>query len=240
MLLIRHATIVTALLLVACTSPGAPDLRTEGDASDPLIPNCQNVSPTAHVEQFNTTDYLTTWGSAWLEGAAQGFGEGLSGGGAMADAVHNAVLHPSSGGNAEIFNNLPAFVEPFCRSYDAGVPAVSEAVEQTLQETGYPVQVSNTQTGVFMTGYVNRAQPMALWRDDYVVTVTPAGPRTEVKVLRSVFISRDGTTYNQGISAGQNETWIFEQIAERLEQMKSAPPPQTPTSANRKSRHRRP
>jgi hypothetical protein len=239
MVLTRLTAIFCTFLLVACTSPGAPTLKTEADISGPVIPKCQNVSSTARVEEFNTTDYLTTWGSAWLEGAMQGFGEGLNGGGSVADAVQSAVLHPATGNDA-IFNSLPAFVEPFCRSYDAEFPQVNEAVAQSLQATGYPVQVSNTQIGVFKTGFVNRQQPMAQWQDNYVVTVTPAGLRTEVKVLRSVYISRDGVTYNQGISVGQNETWLFTQISDRLERMKSEPsPPPKPSPIPRKRRPRK-
>ena len=142
-------------------------------------------------------------------------------------------------GNGAIFNNLPAFVEPFCRLYDDEFPDVSAVVADTLKSTGYPVQVSNTQIGVFMTGFVNRQQPMALWRDNYVVTVTPAGLHTEVKVLRTVYISRDGATYNQGISVGQNETWLFTQIGDRLVRRKAAPPP-APSQSPAHSRPRHP
>jgi hypothetical protein len=220
------------LLAAACAAPGAPPLRTAGEAEDPLIPNCQNVSPDARVEQYDTEHYLTTWGSAAYEGAAQGFSEGL-GHGPLADAVRKVVLHPAENRDA-IFNSLPAGIEPFCRSYNTDFADVNTVVRQILPLLGNQVLVSKPQIGVFVTAPVERSMPVAKWRDFYVITVTPLGLRIEVKVLRAVFICRDGVTFNQGISVGQNETWVFTQIADRLARMPAPVPPDVKAHKSRR------
>lgn len=178
--------------------------------------DCRNVSSTQTVDSYITNFYLTTWGSASAEGSAQGFGEGLTGQGRAFEAVRQAMLRPQKTQDG-LFNELPRSFKPYCRIYDAGRPDVAKAVAEILPSLGNPIITSNQRSGIFATDFIQRQHPAARWRDSYVITVTEEGPdRVVVRVLRTVYISRDGTTFNQGIPDGHNEKWILTQIGNKI------------------------
>ncbi|MEM7424100.1 MAG: hypothetical protein AAF334_10275, partial [Pseudomonadota bacterium] len=65
--------LVLGLTAGACAAPHQPPVvQTEAEAGGPLIDGCQNIAQDAVVDQFITASYLTTWGSAWKEGASAG------------------------------------------------------------------------------------------------------------------------------------------------------------------------
>jgi hypothetical protein len=84
------------------------------------------------------------------------------------------------------------------------------------------VLVSDHENGLFETDFTERQHPAAHWLDSYFIGVAQATPgSTVVEVLRTVYISRDGHTFNQGASVGHNEAWILTQIGDRLSQHQS-------------------
>jgi hypothetical protein len=222
---LRRWTALIALLAITLlpgTAAGERMVRTsERDGQGPLIPDCRNVSNVARNEVYRTNSYLSTWGSALLEGATQGLGEGLAGEGEIAEAIRRATVRPSTEGNL-VFNELPRRFSPYCRAYTGSRQVIARSVGEILPLLGNPVELSDEDTGIFRTGIIDRRHPMAQWKDSYLITVEEAEPnRIIVRVLRTLYISRDGTTYNRGISSGQNELWIFTQIADRYQRVEA-------------------
>lgn len=214
----RHfAALATLILAAACAAPGTPKMRTSAaDGGGPLIKGCQNVSRAARVEKYQTQFYLSTWASAWLEGANQGFREGLADEGGVGSVIE-AVLVPPNLIAGKTYNMLPSPPDAYCRSYDAEPRAVSRAVASIMPFLENPVTVSDTARGRFETDFKRRQHKAAEWVDRYIVKVLSSGPRTTVVyIFRVLYISRDGRTFNQGLSVGHNETWIFTGISDRL------------------------
>lgn len=212
----KRLVLSVAVVLSACSTTGAPTIRTSADDGEgPMIPNCRNVSAASRVEEYSPQFYHTTWGSAWMEGAAQGFSEGLTNQ-PTSQAVREAMVSPSVRDGAT-FNRIPAAHRPFCHAFDADRARVSEIVEDILPLLGNPVERSDKRAGVFRTSDIQRNHIAATWRDNYAIRVEDLGPgRTGVWVYRQVYISRDGQVYNEGISSGHNELWVLTQIADQL------------------------
>lgn len=212
----RGLILSVALILAGCSTVGTPQLRTSADDGEgPLIPNCRNVSSASRVDAYSTQYYHTTWGSAWMEGAAQGLSEGLTDR-PVSQAVREAMISPSVR-DGRTFNRIPVAHRPYCRSYDADRALVAGIVESILPRLGNPIERSDRRAGVFRTGTIQRSHVAATWQDSYAIRVEDLGPgRTGVWVYREVHISRDGAVFNEGISSGHNESWIFTEIANRL------------------------
>lgn len=208
--------LLSLLLLTACAAPGEPSLRKAPDKiQGPLISECKNVASDVRVDVYNTSDYLTTWESAAYEGTVQGFSEGL-GSAAIAEAVRKAMLNPTTV-TSHIFNELPGSQEPFCRAFHFSAAKVKSVIGSVLAALGNPILLANNRLGIYRTDFVFRQHPAARWKDSYIITVGSEAPeRAIVRVLRLVFISRDGSNYNQGISVGYNETWVLTRIADGL------------------------
>lgn len=187
------------------------------------IQGCKNVPESRRVDDYITNAYLTTFGSAFLEGSANGFSEGLGAQGQWTDAVRKAMLHPKVAPDGALLE-LPLAIQPYCRSYYADRPAVARAVAEILPSLGNKILQSDQQAGIFRTDVIDRQSPAARWKDSYIITVSSEGPeRVVVRILRTIYICRDGVTYNQGLSSGHNETWIFTRIADRLAVGSTAP-----------------
>lgn len=206
---------VVVLVFVAalggCAAPGAPLLRTTNqDADGPLVPGCKNVSSKAVVDRYITESYLTTWGSAWVEGATQGFFEGID----EIELKKNPTKRPS-----EKLNNLPLDSQSFCRTYQHSTLSVSRAVAKVLPLLGNKVAASNIEFGFFRTKDIERQHKAARWRDRYDIQVTKFDSHwTSLSIKRVIYISRDGTTFNEAISVGYNEAWIMKKVNEILMQ----------------------
>lgn len=161
------------------------------------------------VTDYITGSYLSTWGSASMEGAVEGFSEGLR------DAAKDSNRQRS--GTTENVNLLPFSAEPYCRAYFGNRQDISRIVAEILPLLGNKILVSNEEVGVFATDYTERQHLMAGWRDSYEITVSSEGStRTVVRVLRKLYISRSRGVFNQAISNGHNEAWIMTQIEQRL------------------------
>ena len=214
--MIRVFLYLSATIAAACSTlqPGA--LRTnENDGQGALVSGCSNVSQTARVEEYVTGFYLTTWGSAWMEGASEGVSAATSNEGAIGDAIRMALIQPEEDGDF-VFNELMTSVRPFCRVYAATRADVANAVATILPKLGNPILLSDERAGIFRTGTIDRQHTSARWKDSYLITVEEERMnRIVVRILRSVYIQRD-IEYNQGESSGQNEMWIFSQIARQL------------------------
>lgn len=94
---------------------------------------------------------------------------------------------------------------------------MARIVADIVPELGNPIERSDAGAGVFRTGRAQRSHAMAAWQDSYAVAVYTLAPgRTAVWVFRDVYISRGGGPFDQGISSGRNETWIFTEIGDAL------------------------
>jgi hypothetical protein len=205
-----------ALILCACVASGAPSVRSSPrDGEGQLIAGCRNVSPSSRVETYDTRFYHTTYGSAWVEGTSNlnGLGEG-----GVAQAIREAMGEPTIR-NGRTYYELPMSLRPYCRAYDADRALVAGVVAQILPQLGNPVERSDVVAGVFKTGRSHRSHAMARWQDDYAIAVYSLGPgQTAVWVYRDIYISRPGMgeQFDQAISSGRNETWIFTRINDAL------------------------
>lgn len=208
---------LSAIVLAACQAPGQPMLRTSvADGEGELISGCQNVSSKAAVNHYETGYYLTTWGSAWKEGSSAGLQEGLSGQGPAYDAVSRGMIKAVSD-EEPVFDSMYKGPKPFCRAYAASRREVAEAVATILPTLGNPIRISDIDRGIFQTDWTDRSHMAAKWKDGYVITVTEERPnRVVVRVLRSVYISRQGAPYFLGDSVGQNESFVLTKISQAV------------------------
>lgn len=205
--------------LVALAIIGAAMLPTgRGHAATPpaWATGCQPSKPDPRLTTYNTTNYLTTWGSAWTEGAMEGFREGVASDTVTYTTLKMLLREPLVDGD-EVFNRLPGKPKPFCRSYIGDKRKVAAIVDKLLPALGNPIELRNAKAGVFKTGLIQREHPAAQWKDSYLIVVDEAEPGlVVVRVLRRVYISRTPGVFNEGKSSGRNEGWILNQIGERL------------------------
>lgn len=209
----RMLALCSVILINSCGGPGAPLLRAnEMDGEGQLIAGCQNVSNKVRVNSYITEFYLTTWGSAVLEGATEGAMKGSS----SVNQKSGGMPKRSKRGettNPEILNLIP-----FCRRYAVPFPRASKAAATVLPMLGNPIIKSDIPTGDFETGFIERSHRAARWRDRYFIIVDQDGPQNAiVRVVRQVYIDRSGGTFNQAISVGHNEAWILTRIGDLTE-----------------------
>lgn len=235
---VNYLILAALIVLAGCSAPGTPKMaNSQADGED--IPNCQNVSVSNKVDQYITNSYLTTWGSALVEGAAEGYKQEESS--LMASLVSlvsgsNKINDQAVSKNHRgvTSNKAPLTALPFCRKYTANFALVADAVSKALLQLDNKVILSNKQKGQFETDYMTRSRdqwnltaeakrkPKSLvtspiWKDKYTILVSQQSPTvTELWVLRSVYINRSGEAFNQGFSVGHNEAWIMSRVAELL------------------------
>lgn len=209
----RSLAVCSVLLINSCGGPGAPLLRAnEMDGEGQMIVGCQNVSNKVRVNSYITNSYLTTWGSAWVEGATEGTMEGLSSNSRNSGGMRKR-LQSGETTNPEILD-----LKPFCRRYNAPFSRVSKAAATLLPMLGNPIKKSDITTGDFETGFIQRSHSAARWRDRYYIVIDQDGLQNSiVRVVRQVYIDRSGRTFNQAISVGHNEAWILTRIADLTE-----------------------
>ena len=229
--------IIFIINIVGCSAPGALRLRiNKSDGEGPLISNCHNVSNSTKVDNYITEYYLSTWGSALLEGASEGVWEGL--GREMPNKVKNrddlikylikqGILqenYSSKGNKLSIdhgqmslpvnFDSLIFSSPPYCRVYEASALDVSRAISNIINTLGNDILLSDIDSGLFITGFIDRQHKAARWKDRYIILVQNQSPtRSVVKILRELYISRKNGPFNKAISVGHNEAWIMTQIS---------------------------
>jgi hypothetical protein len=181
------------------------------DGEGQMIVGCQNVSNKVRVNSYITNFYLTTWGSAVVEGATEGTMEGLS------SVNRNSGGMPKRWKSGETTNPEILNLMPFCRRFAAPFSQVSKAAATVLPMLGNPIIKSDIRTGDFETGFIERSHSAARWRDRYFIFIDQDGLQNSiVRVVRQVYIDRSGRTFNQAISVGHNEAWILTRIGDRL------------------------
>lgn len=226
--------------IVGCGTSGALRLRiNKSDGQGPLIPKCQNVSSSTRVDNYITEFYLSTWGSAFLEGASEGVWEGL--GKEMPNRVKNrddlikylikqGILQENyslKGNKFSIddgqmslpvnFDSLIFSSPPYCRAYEASALDVSHLISSIITTLGNDILLSDIDSGLFITGFFDRQHKAARWKDRYIITVENESPtRSVVKILRELYISRKNGPFNKAISVGHNEAWIMTQISKGI------------------------
>lgn len=216
----RIATICVALSLGACaSSPGGPLLRkSPNDGLGPLIPNCQNVAANSPPLKYETSFYLSTWSSAWVEGTQSG--------------VQSAFkVEPEDRSRKRFKNELASTViartlgydgstppyPAFCMRFRASEKMVVAALQTVLPHLQNPIIRDQEAIGVFKTDYFDRKHAAAQWRDRYVIHIAEASSNeTVVSVYRDLWISRRDTPHVLAQSNGGNEAWILQSIERRL------------------------
>lgn len=235
--MLKHLLVILATISVVsgCGSPGPQKIRvSEADGEGQIVKGCTNLATSGKVPKYITESYLTTWGSAWKEGAAAGIREGLSDQGPVYERFRNALS-----GRVEVGDVLKDGVTPvpiYCRAFSATRGEVAAIIRTLLPQLGNNVSNINVDQGLFRTDLHDRSHfgpnsaipnPLGLkgsrWKDRYTITAVETRPyRTEVKILREVFISRwdvmskGWSEYHQGSSSGQNEGWILSEIDRAL------------------------
>lgn len=187
-----YLTMLLALAVAGCTTGvTSPELREgEGDGKGRFIYGCRNVSPDAVVEQYITDFYLSTWSSAWLEGAQEGF------------KAPGYDMFPLNYARRVSLGNMP---EPYvyCRAFDYSFAEVAKAVENVFPSLRIPIETSNPNDGVFETKYAYRHHDFensggllnlgspARWKVRYQIGVHPnAEDGADVLIFRELHISR--------------------------------------------------
>ncbi|NJO56743.1 MAG: hypothetical protein HC834_10910 [Rhodospirillales bacterium] len=181
-----------------------------------LLPGCQNLRRDTIERQFITEYYLSTWGSAWVEGASQGVSQGLNlrpnlQGQGRSLALGHTDDRPRGVGTT----TLPIPPTPYCRAVAASAENIRQAIETLLGSVGRPVVAFGEGGEEMETAFAYARHRAASWYDKYTIAVTHVMPSTSaVRILRPLFISRDGMVYNQAYSSGANEAWLIDE-AER-------------------------
>ena len=214
-------TLVTAsvslVMLLGCgPAPGTPLMMSKTAEPDLLLPACQNVDPTSKSSDFISNFYLTTYDSAFSEGAEVGLREGLGRRPTGVSALLAAALQEpiSVDGQQLITKKDP--LEPFCMIIHAPISRVQEAlpvVYSDLKNYGYTYSLPDPQYEIFQTAFKPNGHRAAKWYDRLSTSADALDPnRTGVYVLREVFISRSESPYVQATSVGANEAWLLTRI----------------------------
>lgn len=242
-----YLLIFNTIALFGCTAPGAPFIRsTEHDGEGQLIAECKNVSNKERVDRFITDSYLTTWRSAFREGAFEGFQEGMQEAEDMDEMPLSVELarelvgkllemdtdkeeiraqkqsSPESDWKEEK-NKYPLKTIPLCRKYSTSTSAVFWAARDVLNTLDYKIINADESLGLLETEFVERRHIAARWRDRYIIYIDPnptEAMHSIVKIFRPVYIDRSGNTFNEAESVGYNETWIMTRLADLLESKK--------------------
>jgi hypothetical protein len=209
--------LMIVLILGACAAPGAPMLRKSiDDGNGPLIPNCQNVSPSAAVAAYDTAFYHSTWSSAWIEGAQVGLRSGLG----VDNEQNEFVRFKKEFAYAimlQVFGidgrNYP--FPPFCMKYDGPLAKVADAINKIMPILDNPVVRGKEEHGLFGTEFYDREHISAKWRDRYIISLRETETnQSVVTVFRELLISRGKEAFARAESDGHNEAWILTRIAE--------------------------
>ncbi len=200
----------------ACSSLSPVKFETQATSKTPLLSDCRNVSLESSVSEFDTNSYLTTLGSAWIEGSGAGVLQGTEGRGPVGDTLRKKMTVVKEGGRSLATQEFSK--RTFCRRVQANYETVVAAVAGLLPRLGYEIEFADEQGGEFQTVFVTREERHASWVDRYEIELNePAGGGVGVRVIRDVFISRQGSEFMQGTSNGFNEAWILKEISKSVE-----------------------
>lgn len=201
-------------ILVGCAAPGAPQIRSSSeDREGELIPDCQNVSQKVAVVRYQTGSYMSTWGSAWREGAQNGVQSGLEikegdrSRMRFTKKVSSSVMGRMLGSDG---SDLP--FRPFCMHFNASPEMVKKAIAKIMPHLQNPVVRGLEKFGSFETDFYEREHSAAKWRDRYLVDVRQMKAGTAVLVYRDLWISRQGYSFVRAESNGGNEAWILQNV----------------------------
>lgn len=215
---------------------GAPLIRTTADDGEGrLVPDCENISRADITSSFITNSYLTTWGSVWREGAAEGVYQGSK------ESFKNLRYDSNSPIIQSYVNAMLPSSTTFCKVYHSDLPSIFQLIPDLLPALGYELDYVSEVGGIVTTKYVYRAhddvtwkcsectqhrvilRSSARWKDRYVIKIGLAGEsKAFVKVFRDVYISRrdkkEWSNYLRATSVGHNEAVILNRIDDLLNQ----------------------
>lgn len=220
----RLLQILVFVCLCSCAAPAQPPMAEKYSVASPRLPDCQNIDPNAHSDTFITDFYLTTWTSAFQEGALAGLHDGLGSTPKGVGAIAMAALEDSVILNGNELILQPTSPVPFCMVLQSSGSSVSIALERVyieLEGLGYRVIPSEEILGVFQTDFKYNEHQSAKWYDRFISTVSNIGDtRSAIYVLREVFISRSQSKFIQAYSVGANEEWIMTRTKQLIEPSK--------------------
>lgn len=215
--LLAIMSLLSCLVVTACAASG-PAVRTDAnDGFGPLLPECQNLRRDKAERRFITEFYLSTWGSAWMEGAGQGVSEGLNARGS-GDGENRLAAAVQTRDRPRGVRTTMLLVppKPYCRAVAMPADDLQQAIQTVLASVARPVVAVAADGTQMETAFTHARHRAARWYDKYIVSVTQVTPDTSaVRILRPLFISRDGTVYNHAYSSGANEGWLMDE-AERV------------------------
>jgi hypothetical protein len=211
---------IAIFLLVSCaTSPGGPIIRTsDADGFGELAAGCQNISPLTPSLYYETDYYLSTWGSAALEGVQSGLQSGLK-----VDPDDDAKERFTKEFSAVVIARVLGYdgslppKDLYCMHYETSPEQLAEFVQDILPILQNEISDGTLQKGVFKTDFYDREHAAAKWRDRYGIHVRPTDDGTaDVTVYRDLWISRLDEPYVRARSNGGNEAWILQSLSYKL------------------------
>lgn len=201
------------------TSKKPPAARAESRSAPPvaLMADCKAVPSGKRVDRLDTSLMHTTFMSTLFESALRGgpeAGAGRETGDEWAARLRSLTAPPMA---ERTVRPHPPHQRPLCRTFAADRDAVVLAVIGVMRGLPYPLDEADHRTGVFSTGFIDGRSDTGLWMDRYKIAVEDLGNGSVgVRVTRQVFVSRVQDLYIQGISDGQNETWVLNKIADSI------------------------
>ena len=216
-----YLLIILWFALASCAAPKAPKIRTSAsDNEGPIIPGCQNISPSFRPVDVIEKFYLSTWSSAVIEGALAGAKRkpGIPSHSAIfGNTIVETTQKAERLGKYRLINLLKG-PQPFCRQFNASAKRITQIIKPILLRLGEPKSRSLPQGRIFHTEFKQREHSAASWIDAYFVAIVEEAPeKSNIYVYRPLYISRDsGYSYGQGISVGYNESWILARIGDGL------------------------
>ena len=210
--------------LSACEAPGTPNIAAVDAPVAASFPGCHFVDPDRPPSAFITDFYLTTYGSAYSEGATAGALSTLPTASGFARPVRLVAPKPFRVGDAQLVPT-GGRAPPFCMvlpSDPSRARSAANAARVALNRYGYSSSAIN---GGFQTIWHAGTHQNANWLDRYTITVAPADQGQSVAmVTRDIYIERlgpntyvsDGDIFFEATSVGNNEAWILAYMRRQL------------------------
>lgn len=212
------ATILGAAITFA--GCGGPVLLNANNSERHLAHGCQNIDPAQSYPNVHWDLYNTTSMSV------------------LSAAVRDSLLHSNPDGSSQtILGHMPE-ESTYCLVVTESMNDVTGIVYEEIGDLGFAFQLSNPQTGEFVTktrdvirGSENRSFSVR-WQETYYAYLQENSEGgTEIRVFRDIWISRpwegEWSNYIKERSNGYKETAVLIQIHRRLAHKYWAPIPPT-------------
>lgn len=223
-----RATIAQAFVALsfvgACVAPGTPVSVAVPSAISSIFPECRFVSPSSSLGDFITSFYLTTYGSAYSEGATAGANIEFEAASDFSAPLRSLAIKPFVIQNEQLVPTGTT-APPFCMIQPISSLQAQRALSSARAAlVGYGYRASAV-SGGFRTSWKRGSHASANWFDRYTIVVAPAPVGQSVAMVRrEVYIQRAGFAgsfdesgyFYEATSVGANETWLLNHMQEIL------------------------